>query len=76
MFGTALQYLLDHSLTLPFECCDCPFATVDSRYDLPNPADPGEGHYVCSLLTRTVWGESPECTADDWIALARAQSSA
>lgn len=45
----ALNYLLDHD-DLPFECCDCQFATPDPDEERPNPADPGEGMYLCALL--------------------------
>lgn len=47
----ALQWLLGVGhLQTPPECCDCPFATPDPNSEAPNPADPGEGDYRCSLL--------------------------
>ncbi len=35
---------------VPHECCDCPFARVADDDEPPNPADPGEGNYLCLLL--------------------------
>lgn len=58
----------------PFVCSRCPFATANPEHDQPNPADPGEGYYDCALLDREeIWDESPECTAADWRARARAE---
>lgn len=57
----------------PFECCDCPFAHPDPKHDPPNPADRGEGYYICGLLENhpTVWGEGPICDVKDWKRQAR-----
>ena len=58
----------------PYECCDCPFATVNPEREPPNPYDRGEGYYDCALLDReAIWGENPPCTADDWRRRARAE---
>lgn len=55
------------------ECAWCPFATETPGEPYPpNPADPGEGYYDCSLLNRhRIWGENPPCTHADWAARAR-----
>jgi hypothetical protein len=55
------------------ECAECPFATVDNAAEYPpNPADPGEGYYNCSLLGRQhIWGERPQCSIEDWQRRAR-----
>lgn len=54
----------------PLECFACPFATplhLDDELRRPNPADPGEGYYRCSLLDKTdIWGEQPICTDEAW----------
>lgn len=67
----ALHQLLTEPV-LPFECCDCPFATPtyegsDPTEDRPNLYDPGEGYYDCSLLERNrIWGETPACGLATW----------
>lgn len=52
----------------PYGCYDCPFAKEHNEWtSRPNPADPGEGYYDCGLLNeQKIWGESPQCSADDW----------
>lgn len=63
----------------PDECCDCPFGTsshlrLPELFQIPNPADPGEGHYDCLLLhSLAVWGENPKCAEHYWQAEARAE---
>jgi hypothetical protein len=70
-YGTVYLYL-----ERPYECWVCPFATavIDFAHDAPNPSDPGEGYYDCALLSlHAIWGESPQCTEDDWRARMRAE---
>lgn len=48
-------------------CAACPFSTPNADGDPPNPSDPDEGRYDCSLTDETgVWGEDPTCTQEDW----------
>ena len=73
----ALRHLLTGDTANPGdaygECAGCSFATVDPAAEYPpNPSDPGEGYYNCSLLQRQhIWGERPPCTIEDWQRRAR-----
>jgi hypothetical protein len=56
----------------PLDGCDnCPFGTPSNERDRlipePNPMDPEEGDYDCSLLKKQrIWGESPKCDSNAW----------
>ncbi len=48
-------------------CSDCMFAKANVGGELPNPSDPDEGWYDCSLTgEKRVWGEEPTCDGSDW----------
>jgi hypothetical protein len=45
----------------PWTCEDCPWGakTREPYHEISN--DVSEAHYICPVLGRDVWGESPEC---------------
>lgn len=48
-------------------CSECPFSTPSAGRPEPNPQDPDEGYYDCSLLDESdIWGEDPKCSGEDW----------
>jgi hypothetical protein len=65
------EYYIGIEIGSPSGCHVCPFATehdINNPYrEIPNYADPDEGWYDCSLLNKQrIWGETPECSSDNW----------
>ena len=51
-------------------CTDCPLLATQPDAETLSLCDRSEAHYHCGLFDKQVWGESPECTWEQWTAIA------
>jgi hypothetical protein len=76
---TAIEWLLkENNLDAnadwkPYFCDECPLAGEPLE---PNFTDRSEAYFPCLLLKKSVWGETPLCTAEDWRRTAKQELAA